>query len=297
MSVSLSPAYRDALIPVVLALADDELVIGHRHSEWTGWAPHIEEDVAFSSIAQDEIGHAAALYQLLSDVTGNSPDKYALGREPGEYRNAQICEHPNGDWAYTLARHFLYDTAEQIRLAVLEHSSYKPLADLAVKLLREERYHLLHADAWFRRLASGPLEGRHQFALALSEALPVATGLFESIELETEAVSNGILPHGNDDLLERWLKEVMGRIEQSGIPFSLSADEDSPELVPTSTGELIERPHQAAARTNIRQEDEGWILEGDFPGRGGRRGSHSEDFAALWDDLTKTYREEPAATW
>src|ERR671919_2133038 len=117
-----------SLIALVTALADDELIIGHRHSEWTGFAPHIEEDVAFSSIAQDEIGHAANYFMLLARLTDDDADRIALGRDAGEYRNAVICERSNGDWAYTLARHWLYDTADDIRLATLERSSNTELA-------------------------------------------------------------------------------------------------------------------------------------------------------------------------
>jgi ring-1,2-phenylacetyl-CoA epoxidase subunit PaaC len=92
----------EALNSLLIALADDELILGHRHSEWTGFAPHIEEDVAFSSIAQDEIGHAAALYTIAAELTDDVPDRLALGREKSEYRNAIFCERPNGDWSYTL---------------------------------------------------------------------------------------------------------------------------------------------------------------------------------------------------
>ena len=149
-----------SLIALVTALADDELMIGHRHSEWTGFAPHIEEDVAFSSIAQDEIGHAAALYGIVASLTDNDPDYLALGRPKDAYRHAVICERPNREWSYTLARHWLYDNADDIRLAALEGSAHQSLAALATKVRREERWHLLHADTWVRRIARGPVEGR-----------------------------------------------------------------------------------------------------------------------------------------
>lgn len=293
---NLSSAYREALAPVLLAFADDELVIGHRHSEWTGWAPHIEEDVAFSSIAQDEIGHAALFYRLLSEIGERSADQYALGRSVGEYRHAQVLERPNRDWAYTLARHYLYDTAERIRLESMKGSSYRPLAEVAEKLLREERYHQLHADAWFRRLTSGPVEGRRQFALALSELVPEAVGLFEPIEREPQALEVAVLPTSSEDLLQEWLSEVLGRLDGAGLPLTV-ARENEGEVVPTSAGELIEQAHQSPRGPSIKRSNGRWMLEGTFPAMGGRRGKHSEDFDALWNDLTMTYREEPAATW
>src|SRR6185503_7291071 len=104
----------DARKTLLFAMADDELIIGHRHSEWTGWAPHLEEDIAFSSIAQDEMAHARLLYGLLSGTwpDAGDEDRLALGREPSGYRNARLCERPNADWGYTVARQYLYDRAD-----------------------------------------------------------------------------------------------------------------------------------------------------------------------------------------
>src|SRR5205085_5014251 len=93
----------ESRLALLLSLADDELVLGHRHAEWTGWAPHIEEDLAFSSIAQDEMAHARLLYGLAKEATGRDEDSLALGRKPEEYRNAVLCERPNRDWGYSLA--------------------------------------------------------------------------------------------------------------------------------------------------------------------------------------------------
>jgi ring-1,2-phenylacetyl-CoA epoxidase subunit PaaC len=291
-----SASFREALEPVLLALADDELVIGHRHSEWTGWAPHIEEDIAFSSIAQDEIGHANLYFTLLSEISEKSPDELALARSSGDYLHAIICERPNRDWAYTLARHFLYDSADRIRLESLQSSSYRPLADVCDKLLREERYHQLHADAWFRRVSTGPVEGRHQFSVALTEALPESIGLFEETLIEEQALESGILSRSSKDLLQEWLTEVIDRIEAAGLAIDLDPDTDA-DLIATSTGEMIEEPHPPASRPFISRANGYWEIRGDLPGLGGRRGNHTEDFAHLWDDLTKTYREEPTATW
>jgi ring-1,2-phenylacetyl-CoA epoxidase subunit PaaC len=295
-AVSSNDQFNRSLQPVLLALADDELVIGHRHSEWTGWAPHLEEDIAFSSIAQDEIGHANLYYGMLSEVSGRSPDELALGRSANEYVNAIICERPNRDWAYTLARHFLYEIAERIRLESLEGSAYRPLAGASEKLLREERYHQMHADAWFRRLSSGPLEGRHQFSLALSEALPDAIGLFEELPDEDLALAEGVLTASSNTLMQLWLADVIERIESAGLPLDLEPDDDA-TFVATSAGEMLEEAHQAPRRPSIVKSNGAWELRGEFSGLGGRRGRHTEAFEELWADLTRTYREEPTATW
>jgi ring-1,2-phenylacetyl-CoA epoxidase subunit PaaC len=276
----------DALVSLLTALADDELIIGHRHSEWTGFAPHLEEDVAFSSIAQDEIGHAAAFYDLIAKVTGGHADRIAFGREPSEYRHAVLCERPNRDWAYTLARHWLYDTAEELRLDALETSAHSDLGALARKMRREERYHLLHADAWMRRIARGPVEGRTRIIDELSGAFAEAMGLFEPFEQEQEAVANGWLPAASALLLERFQARVGSALDEWGLPTEIRHTlDESAEFVASSSGDLI------------MGSVEDWVQRPGPRTLGGRRGRHSEDFNALWADLTATYRASPEATW
>jgi ring-1,2-phenylacetyl-CoA epoxidase subunit PaaC len=151
---------RDALAELLLAMADDEFVLGFWDSEWTGIAPILEEDVAMSSVSQDEIGHAKALYELLAELTGEDADKIAFGRPADAYRHAALMNHARTDWAFSIARRFLYENADAVRLESLAASGYQPLADLAVKMRREETYHLLHFDLWLRRLAEGMTPGR-----------------------------------------------------------------------------------------------------------------------------------------
>src|SRR2546426_11980343 len=109
-------------IELLLAIADDELFLGWRDSEWTGIAPFLEEDVAFSSIAQNEIGHARALYELAARDLGTTADELAFDRDPSEYRCAPLVQLYALDWARTIARHWLYETADEIRLASLKES-------------------------------------------------------------------------------------------------------------------------------------------------------------------------------
>src|SRR6266571_5828670 len=111
-SASRSSSPRDD--DVLLQIADDELVLGWRNSEWTGIAPVLEEDVAFSSIAQNEIGHARALYQLLAE----DADALAFDRSPDEYRCSPLVQlRFVPDWARTIARHWLYETLDELRIA------------------------------------------------------------------------------------------------------------------------------------------------------------------------------------
>ena len=159
----------EAAVEAVLAFADDELVLGWRDSEWTGIAPFLEEDVAFSSIAQGEIGHARALYELAAGVLGGDADALAFDREPPDYRCAPFVElQLVGDWAGTVARHWLYETADSIRVAAFVESDWPELAGLAAKMDREEAYHRMHAQMWCDKLSGGrALRGRRRRALAL----------------------------------------------------------------------------------------------------------------------------------
>src|SRR5215211_5891742 len=163
------------LSQLLLALADDEFVIGYANSEWTGIAPVLEEDIAFSSLAQDELGHAKLFYELIAELqiansklqlsdqpNLQSPDQIAYGRAPQDFRNAQLVERPRGDWAYSVSRQFLYDTADYVRLESLQRSTYAPLATAAGSIIREEKYHLLHAHTWLERLAGGGTAARER---------------------------------------------------------------------------------------------------------------------------------------
>jgi ring-1,2-phenylacetyl-CoA epoxidase subunit PaaC len=159
----------DELRGVLLEVADDELIIGWRDSEWTGIAPVLEEDVAFSSIAQNEIGHARAIYSLLSD----DPDALAFDRRPEEYRCSAFVElRFVPDWAHTIARRYLYEEADAIRIARLAESGDEAVAGLAAKIQREEAYHHMHAEMWAERLRDEP-----RFRAAVDELLPHALGM------------------------------------------------------------------------------------------------------------------------
>jgi ring-1,2-phenylacetyl-CoA epoxidase subunit PaaC len=276
----------DSLISLLTALGDDELVIGHRHSEWTGHAPHIEEDVAFSSIAQDEIGHAAAYYSRIAELTGDDVDRLALGRERNEYRHAIVCERANRDWAYTLVRHWLYDVADDIRLESLKSSADGGLAALAVKLRREERYHLLHADTWMKRIARGPVEGRTRLVDAIADCWPDAAAIFEPIEAEEAAVAQGWLPTPSSELGDRFIARAAMGLDELGLPAEFAkVPEQDAEFVASSSGDLIERSGAPSANP-ARAE-----------AAGGRHGMHSPDFEELWSVMTSTFRSDIGATW
>ena len=194
---------------LLLGLADDELVIGWRDSEWTGIAPMLEEDVAFSSIAQNEIGHARAVYELLTD----DADALAFDRPLEEYRCAPLVELRLLDWAHTIARRWLYEEADRVRIAALMDDADPAVAGLAAKIDREEVYHRMHAEMWHERLRDEP-----RFQAAVDDLWPYALGVLPSeqrAELalrigldEVEAIERGT---HTDELAELWDEMTMVR--------------------------------------------------------------------------------------
>ena len=194
---------------LLLGLADDELVIGWRDSEWTGIAPVLEEDVAFSSIAQNEIGHARAVYELLTD----DADALAFDRALDEYRCAPLVELRLLDWARTIARRWLYEVADELRIAALMEDADARVAGLAAKISREEAYHRMHAELWRERLAGEP-----RFRDAVDELWPYALGVLPAEQREALAARAGraqvdAVERGThtDELAELWNEMTMVR--------------------------------------------------------------------------------------
>ena len=206
---------------LLLEIADDELILGWRDSEWTGIAPFLEEDVAFSSIAQNEIGHARALYELAAGDLGTTADELAFDRTPEEYRCAQLVELRRLDWAHTIARHWLYETADAIRIEALKASDDAELAGLAAKIDREEVYHRMHAEMWAERLRNEP-----RFREAVDELWPYAFGLLEGEQrealcerVERQAVEPVVRGGHSDELRELWEEMTIVRRSVPGAAW------------------------------------------------------------------------------
>ena len=193
-------------------------MLGWRDSEWTGIAPFLEEDVALSSIAQNEIGHARAIYELLSD----DADALAFDRAPGEYVCTPFVElRLVPDWARTIARRVLYETADELRLERLKESADEAVAGLSAKIDREETYHRMHAQMWAERLANEP-----RYREAVADLYPYALGVV-------------------DGELRPAFAERVGLAEVEAV----------------------------------------------------ERGTHVDEWPALWDEMTMVRRAVPGATW
>ena len=178
----------------LLQIADDELVLGWRNSEWTGIAPFLEEDVAFSSIAQNEIGHARALYELAARQLETTADELAFDRSPEEYRCSRLVQlRLVPDWARTIARHVLYEEADAKRLEALKTSDDPELAGLAAKIDREEAYHRIHAQMWQDRLKDEPrfrdaVDELRPLVDQRGEHVPEFAGLWEEMTMVRRSV-------------------------------------------------------------------------------------------------------------
>jgi ring-1,2-phenylacetyl-CoA epoxidase subunit PaaC len=206
----------------LLQLADDELFLGWRNSEWTGIAPFLEEDVAFSSIAQTEIGHARAWYELAAKELRSDADSLAFDRHPDEYLCAPLAEmRMVDDWGRTIARHWLYENADAIRIQVLLNSTNREVAGLAEKIDREEAYHRMHAAMWEERLRDEP-----RFREALDGLWPYALGVLSEAQRpllcqavdrdEVEAIERG---RHIEDLRPLWEEMTMVRRSVPGASW------------------------------------------------------------------------------
>jgi ring-1,2-phenylacetyl-CoA epoxidase subunit PaaC len=247
-----------ALKDLLYKMADDQLILGHRNSEWTGMGPLLEEDIAFSSMAQDKIGHSLALYQLLQELGERDPDTIAFTRHASQFHNCILVELPNQEYDFSLIRHFLYDTAEAIRFELLIQSSYKPLSELATKIRGELRYHTLHANTWIKQLGSATPESIGRLQRSLDYALPFALGIFEESHYENEIIERRIF-EGEQKVKERWIEQVQKIIAQTSLQV--------PDL------------------THIQ------------PLCGGRIGKHSEHLQPLLDEMSEVFKTDPTAEW
>jgi ring-1,2-phenylacetyl-CoA epoxidase subunit PaaC len=210
-----------ALAELLWRLADDELIVGHRNTEWTGLGPILEEDIAFASMAQDELGHAQSYYALLHALGEAPPDRLAFLRNAADFRCAQLVELPRGEWAFSLARQFLYDASESVRLAALSQSSYAPLAQAARKFAGEEKYHLMHGKTWMTHLGKATADSRARMQAALNQAFPYALGLFETTDLD-EAIAAEGLQAPEAELKKAWLELITPVLNDAGLKLPVA---------------------------------------------------------------------------
>jgi ring-1,2-phenylacetyl-CoA epoxidase subunit PaaC len=254
-----------ALVELLYQLADDDFIHSHRGSEWLGLAPHIEEDVAFSSINQDTMGHAVMYYNLLEELGEGKPDDISHLREPSQFRNATILEGKNGsgeytenpvyDWAFTVIRHFFYDLAKKVRLQSLKQSSYKPLALAAQKIISEQTYHLMHWEVWFKQLMMSTEEARNRMKAAIDRVWRDFGGVLTLGSYGDEMVSAGLI-ESEELLQQRFINKMETYFNQVG--------------------------YGVKGKPGMSHGD-------------GRRGKHTEDLPHALRTLSEVYKSDPSA--
>ncbi len=247
-----------ALKEMLYRMADDLLILGHRNSEWTGMGPLLEEDIAFSSMAQDKIGQSHALFQMLHQLGEQPPDTVAFTRNANQFHNCVFVELPNSEYDFSLVRHFLFDTAEAIRWEMLRRCSYEPLAQLARKITSELRYHTLHANTWMKQLGTATEESVGRMQKSLQEAMPYALGMFEESPHEAALIAEHFF-EGEVRLKASW---------QSAI-------------------------EEVISETRLQLPD----LKIITPVTGGRTGKHSPHLQPMLDEMSEVFRIDPTAEW
>lgn len=247
-----------AIKELLYKMADDLLIIGHRNSEWTGLGPILEEDIAFSSMAQDKIGQSQALFQILHEMGEQDPDTVAFTRSAKQFHNSQFAELPNGDYDFSLMRHFLYDHADQLRFEMVANSSFEPLAKVARKVKGELKYHVFHANTWITKLGTANEESHARMQSALNEAWNYALGMFEEGDFEAALKAENIF-EGEAALKKRWLENIA--------------------------------PVLAKATLTLPSESS-WN-----PVLGGRKGFHTEHLEPLVEEMAEVFRIDPGAEW
>lgn len=248
------PAVKELLYKI----ADDQLILGHRNSEWTGMGPLLEEDIAFSSMAQDKIGQSLALYTILQQLGEQAPDTVAFMREAKEFRNCIFVELPNGEYDFSLIRHFLYDTGLALRFEMLTTSSFRPVAELSAKIRGELKYHTLHANTWIKQLGSATPESIRRLQTSLEYALPYAMGMFEASPFESQLMAEGIFV-GEKILQQQWKEKIESILSQTQLNLP--------------AWETVQ------------------------PVTGGRSGKHSEHLQPLLDEMSEVFKIDPSAEW
>lgn len=250
-----SPAARE----VLLALADDEICLGHWYATWVGLGPFLEEDLATTSIGQDELGHARALYALLDGgADAGDLDALAYGRRPEQFRSCWLAELPTERWEDLFARHLLHDEAEAVRWEAMLGSTFPGLGSLAQRALQEEAFHTRHARSLLRRLMAAGPEASARVGAAIARAMPLAVGIFEPTELDQAAVEEGVVSSTAAQQAERWRDRLDDLFEEVGLQVTWPPTPSTP---------------------------------------GGRRGVRSPGFADLHAEMTKVYALDPTARW
>ena len=185
---------QQALFEYCLRLGDTSLILGQRLSEWCGHGPILEEDIGLTNISLDYIGHATSIlkYAALVENKGRTEDDLAYQRNERDFKNALLVEQPNGDYACTIARQFLFSVFAFYLYEELKKSKDETLAGIAAKALKEITYHLRHSTEWMYRMGDGTEESHIRMQNALNDLWMFTGDLFEMHEADALMIKEGV---------------------------------------------------------------------------------------------------------
>jgi ring-1,2-phenylacetyl-CoA epoxidase subunit PaaC len=188
------PSASEGVAQYLLRLGDDRLVLGHRLSEWCGHGPILEEDIALANTALDLIGQANLLLKLAGEVEGQgrSADALAYFRDAIDYRNLQMVELPNGDFAFTIVRQFLFSAFALLQMEALAKSGHTELAGIAAKAVKETKYHVRHSGQWVITLGDGTAESHDRAQRAVDDLWRYTGELFLADDVDRAAARDGV---------------------------------------------------------------------------------------------------------
>ena len=209
---------KDQLFEYLLRLGDSSLILGQRLSEWCGHGPELEEDIALINVALDLIGQARSLLTYAGEVEGRGRDEDQLAflRDGTDYRNLLLVEQPNQDFAYTIARQFLFDAFHLELQRALLGSRDERLAAIAGKSVKEVTYHLRHSSEWLVRLGDGTPFSHDKMQTALDDLWMYSGEMFEMDALETALAEAGVVPD-RGALRPAWEARVSAVIEEATL--------------------------------------------------------------------------------
>lgn len=209
---------KDALFQYCLRLGDDAVILGHRLAELCSRGPFLEEDLALTNIALDYTGRAELFFEYAATLEGKgrTADDLVYRRPERQFYNHLLCEQPNRDFGYTIARQFLFSAADRFLLEDLSVSQDATLAGIAAKAFKETRYHLAHASDWIVRLGKGTDESRRRIQQALNDLWTYTGELFEMDDVDLKLLTPGIAADLHT-IRAAWEREVHQTLRQAGL--------------------------------------------------------------------------------
>jgi ring-1,2-phenylacetyl-CoA epoxidase subunit PaaC len=250
---------REQTLTYLLRLADNDLILSQRLSEWCGKGPALEEDMALTNIALDLIGQARFWYAYAGEVEGNQRDEDQLAflRDAHEFRNALLVEQPNGNYAQTLARQFYYDIWHFLVLQALTKSVDARIAAIAEKSLKEVAYHVRRSADLVVRLGDGTDTSKAMMQAALDDLWMYTGELFKADEVDLAMQQAGIAPD-LQEIKQAWLAQINQVCKQATLTTP------APDV---------------------------WMQ------KGGKQGVHSEHLGFVLAEMQFLQRAYPQASW